>query len=487
MGSQGQELHFVLFPLMAPGHMIPMIDIARLLAQRGVVVTIITTPQNATRFSSTIARASKSGLRIRAHELYFPSVEAGLPQGCENFDDIPSAALGKNFFTATSMLKEPVEQLLEVLDPRPNCLISDMLFPWTNDVAQKFRIPRIVFHGQCCFALLCTHNLMANRVFDDIASDSESFLVPGLPHQIELTKDQLPNLVSEKSSETNNFQAQVIEAENAAYGIVVNSFDGLEPEYVKEFTKAKSTKVWCIGPVSLSNKCNIDKTERGKKAAIDEHDCLKWLDAWDPSSVVYACLGSLSRLSTGQMKELGLGLEDSNRPFIWCIRNESEEFERWILEDGFEERTKDKGILIRGWAPQVLILSHPSIGVFLTHCGWNSTIEGVCAGVPMMTWPMFSDQFCNERLVVQVLRIGERAGVEVKVMFGEEEKSGVLVKRNEVKMVLEKLMDEGNEGQERRKRAKELGKMANRAIQKGGSSQINITLLIQDIMQLANK
>lgn len=124
---------------------------------------------------------------------------------------------------------------------------------------------------------------MANRVFDDIASNSEPFLVPGLPDRIELTKAQLPNMVNEKSSDVNDFQAQTIEAENAAYGNVVNSFDGLEPEYVKESTNAKGTEVWCIGPVLLSNKSNINKAERGKKASIDENDCLKWLNKWDPS------------------------------------------------------------------------------------------------------------------------------------------------------------------------------------------------------------
>lgn len=149
MGSQGQELHFVLFPLMAPGHMIPIIDIARLLAQHGV---IITTPQNTTWFSSTIVCASKSGLRIWAHELYFPCVEAGPLEGCENLDSLFLVSMGTNFFTATSMLREPVEKLLEVLEPWPICLISDMCFLWTNDVAQKIHIPRLVFHGQCCFA-----------------------------------------------------------------------------------------------------------------------------------------------------------------------------------------------------------------------------------------------------------------------------------------------------------------------------------------------
>ncbi|KAM7531708.1 hypothetical protein LguiB_035118 [Lonicera macranthoides] len=482
---QPQDLHFVLFPLMAPGHMIPMIDIAKLLAQRGVIVTIITTPLNATRFSPTIARASQSGFQIQVVKLHFPCVKAGLPEGCENFDKLSTVTLATQFFVATAMLQEPIEQLLVELKPPPNCLISDFCFPWTTGLAQKLSIPRIVFHGMCCFSLFCTHTLLMNRVFDDIASDSEPFVVPGLLHRIELTKAQLPSLVN--SVAANDFRVQAREAEMGAFGIVVNSFEELEGDYVKEYGNAKDKKVWCIGPVSLSNKTDTDKADRGNKASIDKHDCLKWLDSWDPSSVMYACLGSLSRLPTLQMIELGLGLEESNRPFIWCLRYESEEFEKWILDEGYEDRIKGRGLLIRGWAPQVLILSHRSVGMFLTHCGWNSTVEGVCAGVPLMTWPMFAEQFCNEKLVVHVLRIGERAGVEVPVMFGEEEKVGVLVNRSDIKVVIEKLMDEGDDGEERRKRAREFGKMAKRAIEEGGSSYLNITLLIQDIMEQANR
>jgi len=111
-------------------------------------------------------------------------------------------------------------------------------------------------------------------------------------------------------------------------------------------------------------------------------------------------LGSLNRLAPSQLIELGLGLEASSRPFIWVIRGgyKREEMEKLLSKDGFEERVKGRGFLIWGWAPppQVLILSHPAIGGFSTHCGWNTTVEGICAGVPMVTWPLFTEQFFNE-------------------------------------------------------------------------------------------
>ncbi|XVE90461.1 hypothetical protein DITRI_Ditri20bG0079800 [Diplodiscus trichospermus] len=157
--------------------------------------------------------------------------------------------------------------------------------------------------------------------------------------------------------------------------------------------------------------------------------------------------------------------------------------EKWILDYGFEERTKGRGVVIRGGAPQVQILSYSAIGAFLTHCGWNSMAEGISAGVPLITWPLFADQFASEKLAVQILKIGVKVGVEEPLRWAEEEKIGVLVKKEDVKEAIEGLMDGGEEAEERRKRAKKLGEMAKKAVEMGGSSHLNITKLTQDVMQ----
>jgi hypothetical protein len=157
------------------------------------------------------------------------------------------------------------------------------------------------------------------------------------------------------------------------------------------------------------------------------------------------------------------------------------ELEEWLVKERFEERIKGRGLLIKGWAPQMLILSHPAVGGFITHCGWNSTLESVCSGVPMITWPLFAEQFFNEKLVVEVLRIGIKVGVEIPVRWGDEEKVGVLVKKDGVEKAITMLMDGGEEGEKRRKKARELGEMGKRALEEGGSSQLNMSFLIEDI------
>src|SRR5262249_26392779 len=155
-------------------------------------------------------------------------------------------------------------------------------------------------------------------------------------------------------------------------------------------------KSWHVGPVSLFNGDVDDKVDRGDKAAVCKHSCLNWLDSKKPNSVIYACLGSLTRLSKAQILEIASALEDSGHSFIEVIgkvqkpncdneENDEDQQQEWWLPEGYEPRLTEsgKGMIIKGWAPQVLILEHPAIGGFLTHCGWNSILEGVCAGVPM--------------------------------------------------------------------------------------------------------
>ena len=141
MATQSNYPHFLLVPLMSQSHLIPFTDMAKLLTLRGIAITIIITPLNAIRFKTIIDQAIHSNLNIQFIPLQFPCQQAGLPQGRENMDSIPSPDLKKQFILASSMLQQPLENLLGHLEPPPSCIIASVCLPWTRDVAVKFKIP----------------------------------------------------------------------------------------------------------------------------------------------------------------------------------------------------------------------------------------------------------------------------------------------------------------------------------------------------------
>uniref|UniRef100_A0A7N0TTN7 Glycosyltransferase n=1 Tax=Kalanchoe fedtschenkoi TaxID=63787 RepID=A0A7N0TTN7_KALFE len=453
--ADNEQPHFVLFPFMAQGHTIPMIDIAKLLAQRGAYVP---------------CKGGRATSRLR--ELRCPSFKLSL----------------LHFIYATTLLQPQLETLLITMNPKPSCLLADMSFSYASGGTRKLGIPRILFHGTCSFSLLCAHHIFNSNALETVSDLSDTFQVPHMPHEISFRASQVRATLSPDKS-WNDFHRRLLDDEKGSYGVVMNTFQELEPEYVREYEKAKEKKVWCVGPVSLCNEERSDKFARGNPSSVDENECLRWLDSWEPGAVIYACLGSLCNLPAAHMLELGAGLEASGRPFIWVIRSGgdmggSKELKEMMAETGLEGRLKEssRGVVIWGWAPQLLLLSHPAVGGILTHCGWNSSLEGVTAGLPMLTWPLFSEQFYNEKLLVQVLRIGVPIGIERMMNFGkEDEAGGVQVNRERVKEGVEDLMDGGVEGLERRTRAKKLADMAKKVMQEGGSSHANISKLIEDV------
>ncbi|KAE9447179.1 hypothetical protein C3L33_20932, partial [Rhododendron williamsianum] len=300
--------------MMSHGHMIPTLDIAKLFATRGVKSTIITTPLNVHYFTKSVERTNELGFQMGILTIDFPASAAGLPEGCENVDHIASDDLIPNLFKATTMLQGPLERLLD--EVRADCLVADVFFPWATDVAAKFGIPRLVFHGISFFALCASENVRLYNPHREVSSDDEPFLVPDLPHQISLTKMQLsPEEQDESESDFAKLRIRMKESELSSYGVIVNSFYKLETEYADYYKNVLKRRAWHIGPVSLCNREIEDKA--GKEASIDEHECLKWLDSKKPNSVIYVCFGRMAKYGDSQLYEIAMGLESSGQQFIW--------------------------------------------------------------------------------------------------------------------------------------------------------------------------
>ncbi|XP_057510568.1 probable UDP-glucosyl transferase 73B6 [Actinidia eriantha] len=468
--SASRPLEIFVIPFLSPGHMIPLCEMVSLFAARGHRVTIITTPSNAAH----IHKATPRGGDFSFHAIPFPAKEVGLPEGLENFFDAKDLDTASKLHTGMVLLRHEMEEFIAAR--RPDCVVSDMFHPWTADTAARLRIPRLVFHTACMFALCLKEAVRSpDSPHLRVKSDYEPFVFPGLPDPITMTRSQLPDYVRTPNGYTQMME-EWREAELKSYGVLVNNFYELDSAYTHQYKKIMGHKIFSIGPAAMIHRKNGDKVERGNKTVVGEHECLSFLDSKKPNSVLYICFGSACIFPNDQLMEIACGLEASGHHFIWVVfGKDNEELvhekEDW-LPKGFEERTRERGMIVKGWAPQVLILDHPSIGGFLTHCGWNSIIEGVSAGVPMVTWPLYAEQFYYEKLVTQVLGIGVDAGKEV-------------VKRENVERAIRKLMDTGDLAAEtRRQKAKELGEKARRAVEEGGSSHRNLSLLIEELKQL---
>ncbi|XP_050364834.1 UDP-glucose flavonoid 3-O-glucosyltransferase 7-like [Argentina anserina] len=472
-----EQLHIFFLPFMGQGHTLPLIDIAKLFASRGEKSTIITTPANAPIFTRAIQTSRSSGLDIELLLIKFPSTEVGLPEGIESSNWSETAEIAEKFFKALSLLEQQIEKLLHQY--HPHCIVSSSLFHWTTDLAAKFGIPRLIFQGPGFFPLCASMSVTLYQPHMKVASDSEAFVLPNLPHEIIITRNELPSYIKQDDeTEILKLLKQCRETEKRSFGIIINSFYELEPDYADHYRKAFGRKSWHIGPVSLCNTAENDQSARGREGSDDQvHECLHWLNSKKPNSVVYVCFGSLNSFSDCVLTEIALGLEASEHQFIWVAKKEKDDKEEWLPE-GFEQRMEGKGLIIRGWAPQLLILQHEAVGAFLTHCGWNSILEGVTAGVPMITWPLFADQFYNEKLVTQILGIGVSVGSRKTSDGAVKSKAGV--KWEAIKKAVTEIMD-GDEAEKIRCKAVALGEIARSAVEEGGSSYSDLTALIEEV------
>ncbi|KAH0464420.1 hypothetical protein IEQ34_007206 [Dendrobium chrysotoxum] len=295
---------------------------------------------------------------------------------------------------------------------------------------------------------------------------AKCFIFPILPHHIEMLRTQIMDF--------NKFAGTPSEVESKNYGPLMNSFYMLEPEYADHYHKAMG-RAWNVGPISQCNKEVTNKSTRGGEYRAFVNKCLKWIDKRPTGSVVYMCFGSGSLFSMEQLREIALGIEESRLPFVWVVRNECDD---WIPK-GYRERIKEVGMVIRGWALQLVILNHDAIGGFVTHCGWNSSLEGISAGLPMVTWPLYADQFYNEKHLIDILKVGIMVGSKVNT-FNIEMRP--IVEAKALETAVRRLMGDGMEANKSRRGAKQLGEMAKRAVDKGGSSYEGIKNLINELI-----
>ncbi|KAF3444678.1 hypothetical protein FNV43_RR14371 [Rhamnella rubrinervis] len=456
------QQHVVLFPFMSKGHTIPLLHLARLLLNRNLSVTVFTTPANRPFIAHSLADTKASII-----DLPFPENVPDIPTGIESTEKLPSMSLFNSFGTATKHMQADFERELQSL-PKVSFMVSDGFLWWTLDSASKFGIPRLVFFGMCSYASSLGKVVGENRLLHGPESENELITVPKFPW-IKITKNDFDPIMSKEpdpKSKDFEFLMNCVITMARSFGLVVNSFYELEPVFVDYCNRESQPKAYPVGPLCLAEpKSKVENSSRPDNMPA----LVRWLDQklQQGSSVLYVAFGSQADISPEQLKEIATGLEESNVNFLWVIRKKESE-----LSDGFEERVKDRGMVVRDWVDQREILMHESVNGFLSHCGWNSVLESICAEVPILGWPMMADQHLNTRMVVEEIKVGLRVETCDGSVRG-------FVKWEGLKKVVKELM-EGDKGKEVRKKVKEVAEMAKKAMEEGGSSWCTLNTLIDE-------
>lgn len=247
-----------------------------------------------------------------------------------------------------------------------------------------------------------------------------------------------------------------------AHTIFVHSAYELESQ-VFDALQANGFPIHAVGPF-------LDSPSQPSSDNANQ-ECIQWLDTQLPNSVLYVALGSIASLVPAEMHALALGLEASGHPFLWVIRRDSISSSLSdALPEGFLQRTVEKGLArIISWAPQMEVLRHCAVGAFFSHCGWNSTLESMWEGVPMVACPRAAEQRSNARWIVENWKIG----VEV-----ERQQDGSFTKEAVQSALQSVLTTEGTDYKERALQAK---RMARSAVQKGGASYTNLVSFLNGL------
>ncbi|XP_060192352.1 UDP-glycosyltransferase 90A1-like [Lycium barbarum] len=451
-------IHVVLFPFMSKGHTIPIFDLARLLLNRNISITIFTTPVNHPFFSKSL-----SDTNINIIEIPFPENIEGIPPGVESTDKLPSMSLFPLFANATKLMQPHFEQALESLLP-VTFMITDGFLGWTLDSANKFGIPRLVYYGMNSFSSALS--LSAMPIVQTQLSDDELFEVPDFPW-IKLTRNDfdLHFRDPEPKGPFFDFTMGAAISTSKSYGLLVNSFYELESVYVEHCNRISTPKLWCVGPF-----CAVHEPPKEQQKRLDKPSYIKWLDGMleQGKSVLYVAFGTQAEISFEQYREITNGLEKSEVNFLWVVRKSIDD-----VNEGFENRVKTRGLVVTEWVDQREILNHGSVQAFLSHCGWNSVIESICAKVPIVAWPMMAEQHLNARMVVEEIKIGLRVETCDGSVRG-------FVKCEGLEKPIRELM-EGEKGKEARKKVEEIGEAAINAVKEGGSSWKMLNELIHEL------
>ncbi|XP_077251197.1 hydroquinone glucosyltransferase-like [Tasmannia lanceolata] len=452
--QQQQQPHIAILPSPGMGHLIPLAELAKRLVLHNFSVTFISLAADS---SSKAQDSIVNALPKNVNSICLPPI---------SLEDTPPNTKIETLISLTVSRSLPsLRNVLKALKSTTHlvALVVDLFAAEAFDVAGEFGIsPFIFFPSTAMLLSLVFHLPTLDATWQGEYRDlPEPVKLPGC---YPVHGKDLLDPVQDRQDDAYCVFLHLAERFKYAKGILINSFWDMEPGAIKALTEQKPgiPPLYPVGPL----------IQTGSRTGSDESECLKWLDEQPPGSVLFISFGSGGTLSLEQLTELALGLDMSEQRFLWVVRTPHEKeanatfFSSQSIKDpfdflpkGFLDRTKGVGLVVPDWAPQIQVLSHVSTGGFLTHCGWNSTLESVVHGVPLIGWPLYAEQKMNAVILVE----------DLKVALRPKANENGLVGRLEIARVVKGLM-EGEEGKGVRSRMRDLKDGASRVLAEEGSS-----------------
>ncbi|KAJ0983004.1 hypothetical protein J5N97_011259 [Dioscorea zingiberensis] len=360
-------------------------------------------------------------------------------------------------------------------------LILDMLCVSMLDVAKELDVPGYIYipSNASFLGLMLYLPTLHVKVASEIEDVSDVVDIPVLRSA---PPSSMPVFMMDKKDEAYTIFLNYGHSLREARGFIVNTFMEVDMKPLKALEAGQclpdhpTPDVFPVGPLLAP-----------EKESPEKHECIKWLDKQPAKSVVVLCFGSMGCFSEELVKEMAVGLERSGERFLWALRTPSKEnvvvpsdaeLEE-VMPEGFLERTRGRGLVWPSWIPQLEVLAHAAVGGFVTHCGWNSALESLWHGVPMLAWPLYAEQHMNAVEMVREMGVA----LELKV----DRKNGGFVSSSELESGVRRLMDGGDQGRKVRQRAEEMKVAGRRAVEEGGSSYASLDLLVHQIIKETSK
>ncbi|KAI3818532.1 hypothetical protein L1987_12342 [Smallanthus sonchifolius] len=454
--------HIAIIPSPGMGHLIPLVEFAKKLASVHNLSTTFIIP-NEGPLSNSQYQFLDSLPNAITYTLLPPV----------NFDDLPPDTKIETRITlmvarSITSLRQTLGSMIE--DKNIVALFVDLFGTDAFDVAVEFGVPSYLFFPASAMTLSLFLHLpeLDQTVSCEYKDVPDPIRIPGC---IPVHGRDLLDPVQDRSNDAYKRVLHNVKRYGMARGIVVNSFKELESGPIEALQQERPGRppVYPVGPL-IRSRPGPGSVELSKD--VNESSSLRWLDGQPRGSVLYICFGSGGTLSSEQVNELAMGLELSEQRFIWVVRPPSDIADATyfnahdhkgtfdFLPKTFLEKTKNRGLVVLNWAPQVQILSHSSTGGFMTHCGWNSVLETIVLGVPMIVWPLYAEQKMNAVMLTEGLKVALRA---------KSNENGI-VDHLEIVRVINGLL-QGEEGKGIRVRAQELKEAALSVLSEDGCSK----------------